>query len=316
MEDISEPIEGQVPQGQYRFKTTPSDLKSIEHGWIILQTIDNEKEFEVEASFLYCANLDDARNVHKNLLRLKGERFLRSHFIIERKEGIWVAVEKIEYSLEDYKNLHRFSLVDPEARLPPNYQLIIRDIIMGLCQIHQQELIHGNFSSKHIMIIKDRAKFGFITSRNYDSGDSDLTKLKEIFADVLGRIPNHVELMHFHESAKTNHWRNLQKLYFHPLLMSSGERFLLPIRADTRLRYREAGIKQQISNFKNLFHTEPRWRIVVSNRQDCYLKVLQGRAEEMERAEEIRYHEDAWALFKFVRNAIVHINKNIHKENE
>ncbi|CAL5346469.1 unnamed protein product [Camellia sinensis] len=206
MGDKQEPIEGEVPKGQYCFKTTPSDLKSIEHGWIILPTTENEKKIEVEASFLYFANLQVAINVHENLLRLKGERFLRSHFIIERKEGIWVAVEKIEYSLEDYKNLHLFSLDNPEARLPPNYQLIIRDIIMGLCQIHQQELNHGNLSSKHIMIIKDRAKFGFITNCNYDSGDSDFTKLKEIFADVLGRIPNHVELMHFHESAKTNHW--------------------------------------------------------------------------------------------------------------
>ncbi|KAI8000418.1 hypothetical protein LOK49_LG09G02487 [Camellia lanceoleosa] len=226
MGDIPEPIEGWVPEGKYHINRTGFDLKAIEHGWIILQTIDNKKEFEVEASFLYFANLEDARNVHKNLLRLKGERFLGSHFIIARKEGIWVAVEKIEYTLEDYKNLHRLSLDNPEARLPQNYQLIIRDIIMGMCRIHKQNLIHGNFSSKDIMIIKDRAKFGFITNRNYDSGDSDFTRLKEIFYDVLGGKPNpehtdrnsnpenvdrnlnpkHFELIHFHESATTNHW--------------------------------------------------------------------------------------------------------------
>ncbi|KAL7213496.1 hypothetical protein ACSBR2_016094 [Camellia fascicularis] len=322
-------IEGEVAEARYYIDRTSFDVNAIEHGWIRL----GNNPFEVDASFLYFETEERATRVHRNLLQLKGESFLRSHFVINSQMNIedktnafapkpvykqqscfWVAVEKIDNTLEQYKDSNpRFS----GTRLRSQYQNIIRDIIRGMCQIHQEGLTHGVLSSKHVVIIKARAKFAYITDSNSGTPATDFTNLKLLFKDVLGQghIPH--ELKHFHDSANVRDKTNLRRLYFHPLLMSCGERLLLVVRANTRLRYRTRSIQHQICDYGTEFGIKSTW--ICRVQEDAYKTVLREGLEGRDcqgQKKKREYKNESWDQFLFGRNTIVHINENIRREND
>ncbi|CAL5344537.1 unnamed protein product [Camellia sinensis] len=219
-----EAIEGQVADARYHIDRTSFRVPPIEHGWIRLGV----NPVDVDASFLYFEKADEATEVHRNLSRLKGESFLRSHFVIESQMNVedntnvfartlvykpktcfWVAVEKIDNTLDN-------------------------DIIRGMCQIHQEGLTHGVLQSKHVVIIKERAKFAYITNGNADSPATDFTSLKNLFNIVLGQvgdIPNGLqhfpdienvkeELKHFHLSANVNDGTSMASVTEDPLTVT------------------------------------------------------------------------------------------------
>ncbi|GMP71589.1 hypothetical protein CsSME_00029933 [Camellia sinensis var. sinensis] len=319
--------EGVIPEGRYQIWRLEEE-DTIGHG-LIIRTI-NKIKVGIEASFLRCEDERDSRVVHHNLSCFNTESFLRSHFVIEWNKSFWVAVEKIDHSLHEYRNSHypffklhvqensASAIPDQEIqlsdiRLHLNYQNIIRDIIRGMCQLHQKEGTHGILSSKYIMIINHRAKFAFI--RNKSSVQDDFTNLKTIFEEVLVERPNdqaiienvlggarlddHKELEHFRLCADIKIPINLRKLYFHPLLMSSGERFLLPLRTYTRLRYRRLTVAVYAGRYNgNNFQ----WQggVTQRNQQDPYRQFLVDGG----------YQDNPWGQFKFVRNIIAHINEN------
>ncbi|KAL7241824.1 hypothetical protein ACSBR1_014415 [Camellia fascicularis] len=100
------------------YKIENSTDNSIRHGWVKIQ------DMKVERSFLGFENENEAKKVHKNLSELQGVSFLKSYFIIEHGEHYWLAVDKIQYSLEKYKREH--SRIWNGSRLVSQYQDIIR----------------------------------------------------------------------------------------------------------------------------------------------------------------------------------------------
>lgn len=322
-------IAGDVAEARYYIERASFVVNDIEHGSITI----GDNPFEVPASFLYFETEKKATEVHRNLIRLKGESFLRSHFVIRSEVKIedktnafalkpvykqqicfWVAVEKIDGTLEQYKdNNQPFS----GTRLCSQYQNIIRDIIRGMCQIHQEGLTHGVLKSKHVVIINARAKFAYITDSNSGTPATDFTNLKLLFEDVLGQGHNNHELKHFHENAKVKDKTNLRRLYFHPLLMSCGERLLLVVRANTRLRYRTRSIQHQICDYGTEFGIKSTW--ICKVQEDAYNTVLREGLEGRDcrgQKKKREYKNESWDQFLFGRNTIVHINENIRREND
>ncbi|CAL5408387.1 unnamed protein product [Camellia sinensis] len=316
---VQKRIEGEVAEARYYINRTSFDVNAIEHGWIRL----GDNPFKVDASFLYFETEERATTVHRNLLQLEGESFLRSHFVINSQMNIedktnafapkpvykqqicfWVAVEKIDNTLEQYKDSNtRFF----GTGLGSQYQNIIRDIIRGMCQIHQKGLTHGVLRSNRVMIINARAKFAYIS--NSGTRETDFTNLRALFQDVLRQGPHtSPELQHFHNSANVNHVADLRKLYFHPLLMSCGERLRLVVWASTRLQYRPIPINHQIRDYATQCGIDSTW--IYRVRDVAYMTVLREGLQGRE------YRDESWDQFLFGRNTIVHINENIRKAND
>ncbi|KAI8001202.1 hypothetical protein LOK49_LG09G02504 [Camellia lanceoleosa] len=287
------------------YKIEDSTDNSIRHGWVKIQ------DMKVERSFLGFENENEAKRVHKNLSKLQGVSFLKSYFIIKHQEHYWLAVDKIQYSLEKYKKEH--SRIWNGSRLVSQYQDIIRGIIIGMCELHGQRYTHGSLSIKDILIVNDKPKFAFIRNE-FLEGDNecpihkenlgqDFEDLKILFKKVIGTYPGNEELNHFYERAEVNNALSLSKLYFHPILMAPMERFFQPVRMDTLERYPD---HEKASNARD--HPTNDWIKEVKE----YYENIKTYAEEKKRP----YRLNVWDLFKFVRNAIVHINEYTKSKTE
>ncbi|CAL5346478.1 unnamed protein product [Camellia sinensis] len=326
--------QGDTPSGSIEvsvaYKIEDSTDNSIRHGWVQIE------DMKVERSFLGFKNKNEAKKVHKNLSKLQGVSFLKSYFIIEHQEHHWLAVDKIQYSLEEYKKT-----IWNGSRLTSQYQDIIRGIIIGMCELHGQRYTHGSLSINDILIVNDKPKFAFIRNE-FLEGDNerrtheenllqDFEALKTLFKTVIGLGPHRrrdrKELKHFYKSTEVNNAPSLSKLYFHPILMAPMERFFQPVRMDALERY--PGHKKA-SNARVCYREV--W-MEKKNDWGCYdwikdvevyeskkkgAKVKEYYAEIIRYAEKIGspYGLTVWDVFKFVRNAIVHISEHTREKTE
>ncbi|KAL7211181.1 hypothetical protein ACSBR2_014126 [Camellia fascicularis] len=276
--------------------------KSVRDGWVKIE------DMKVERSFLRFEKEDEAKAVHKNLSKLQGVSFLKSYFIIEHQEHYWLAVDKIQYSLETYKKQN--SKIWNGTRLISQYQDIIRGIIIGMCELHGQRYTHGSLSIEDILIVNDKPKFAYIRNEfrpplegdnecpiHKENLDQDFKDLKVLFKKVIGTYYGHDELSHFYERAEVNNALNLSKLYFHPILMAPMERFFQPVRMDTLGRYpgHEKASKDKDRENDWIKKVERDYKKIITYADDI------GRP----------YLPNVWDLFKFLRNAIVHINESL-----
>ncbi|CAL5412633.1 unnamed protein product [Camellia sinensis] len=288
-------------------------------------------EVEFERSFLGFETEREAKVVHKNLSKLQGVSFLKSYFIIkhQNQDRYWLAVDKIQYSLEKYKTEH--SRIWSGLRLDSQYQDIIRGIIIGMCELHGQRHTHGRLSIKDILIVNGKPKFAFIRNefRPPLEGDNecethknnlyqDFNDLKILFEKVIGRHENHVELKHFYESAKVNNASGLSKLYFHPILMAPMERFFQPVSMDTLERYpghekasNATGCFREVLDEKTNETHCYNWIEDVKGKK-YYEKIISYEEENKRRRGLTDEPPDLsyWHAFKVVRHAIVHINEH------
>ncbi|CAL5410353.1 unnamed protein product [Camellia sinensis] len=323
--------------GSYRIRRSPE--RSIRDGWVRIQ------DLTVERSFLRFKNKNDARRVHENLSRLQGGSFLKSYFIIQHRGRYWLAVDKIQYSLKKYKKEHR--TIWDGSRLAPQYQDIIRGIIIGMRELHRQRYTHGRLSIKDILIVNDKPKFAFIRNEFLEGDnerrtheDQDFEALKTLFRTVMGHGPHrrkvHKELEHFYESTEVNTALGLSKLYFHPILMTSMERFFQPVTMDTLERYpRHEKAYNARGVYYNWIEKEYRWypydwtkgvEVYESKKKGVEVNESKKKGSEVKEyyAEILRHAEEKgmpygltdWDVFKFVRNAIVHISKESKKTEE
>ncbi|CAL5346487.1 unnamed protein product [Camellia sinensis] len=272
-----------------KYKIEDSPNNSIRHGWVKM------KDLKVKRSFLRFGKKKEAQNVHKNLSKLQGMSFLKSYFIIEHQEDYWLAVDKIQYSLKEYKRKHREIWND--SGLVSEYQDIIRGIIIGICELHRQGHTLGSLSINDILVVKDKPKFAFIrkTYGLRSEGYYDFKYLKDLFKKILGTGD---ELKHFYDSIEVNHMSSLSKLYFHPILMAPMERFFQPVKMDTLARY---------PDYKN----KKRPRALLRNN---WIEKVDMCYEPIKNYAYTTYRQNVWNLFKFVRNAIVHINEYAEKK--
>ncbi|GMP71577.1 hypothetical protein CsSME_00029925 [Camellia sinensis var. sinensis] len=247
---------------QYQIEPSPED--SIRHGWVRIEAMT------VERSFLRFENADDARRVHENLSKLQGGSFLKSYFVIPHEGCHWLAVDKIQCSLETYKTERQ--IIWDRSLLPSQYQDIIRGIISGMCELHRQRYTHGALSMKDILIVNDKPKFAFIRNKFLQSDNErrtherqDIEALKTLFRKVIDPGPDsdrrrdRTELEHFYESTEVNNAPSLSKLYFHPILMTPMERFFQPVTMDTLERYPGHEKEYNASRVYNWIRKGHRW---------------------------------------------------------
>ncbi|KAL6992511.1 hypothetical protein U1Q18_052553 [Sarracenia purpurea var. burkii] len=160
----------------------------------------------VDRSFLYFETENEAMTVLRNISTLVGDCFLKPHFIIPHdQKGYWLVVDKFDCSLESYMIDSQSIWFKPPnsnvQRLKPSFKTIIRNIITGIQDLHQQGLSHGGISSKTIFIVNGSAKLGWIKNEAVEDPssaiDQDVIELRILFHKMLGYHGNNTELAHF-----------------------------------------------------------------------------------------------------------------------
>ncbi|KAL6971883.1 hypothetical protein U1Q18_031567 [Sarracenia purpurea var. burkii] len=187
-----------------------------------------------------------------------------------------------------------------------------------MIKLHDQNLTHGKLLMKEILIVNGRAKLGFITHEGLEGPsstcdkrhiDTDYSDLEDLFKKILGTMTNNMELTHFYSYARANNRKNLEKLYYHPILMSPVERFNLISKTHLKHMYGKP-MSHNIHHFNKLFRNTIYWTATVDNYHDPTYKKVKDFPYRTP------YNDTGKDQFDFAKNCIMHINERLSRKKQ
>ncbi|CDP11404.1 unnamed protein product [Coffea canephora] len=197
-----------------------------------------------DVSFLLFQSEEEVSNIVKNLEKFTGEEFLVVKDVIKdsTNDCYWLIVEYVT----SLTKIQETKAVWSKKRLELPYRQILRDMIIGFHKLHEKKTPHGPISASQIYIgLGGHGKLAHIcgNAENWDEQlrSIDVAGLRELFRQILGSNAENEELVHFQKRFLDRQMSNpavvVEKLFYHPLLMSDVERFYMPLITNTNLRH-------------------------------------------------------------------------------